>query len=120
MLDVLRTACGLADVRMIDVLYTDLEVNNGFKMPVDTNTLIPNGTFIMFPSYNDTGLGFTASGPTAEGQDAEYGINKSVNDGFIGAMFSGGAPVKYDLWANGTMMPILQEAVSTAKASVLG
>lgn len=119
-LDVLRTACGLADVRMIDVLYTDLEVNNGFKMPVDTNTLIPNGTFIMFPSFNDTGLGFTASGPTAEGQDPEYGINKSVNDGFIGAMFSGGAPVKYDLWANGTMMPILQEAVSTAKASVLG
>ena len=76
----LRTACGLADVRMIDVLYTDLEVSNGFKMPVDTNTLIPNGTFIMFPSFNDTGLGFTASGPTAEGQDAEYGINKSVND----------------------------------------
>lgn len=118
-LDVFRTSCGLSDVRMVDVLYTDLETANGFKMPVDVNTLIADGTFILFPSYNDTGLAFTASGPTAEGQDPEYEINKNVNDGFIGAMFSGGAPVKYDLWANGTMMPILQEAVSTAKASVL-
>ncbi|MBT1161213.1 major capsid protein [Bifidobacterium sp. SO1] len=118
-LDVLRTACGLSDVRMIDLIYRDLEIDNGFKMPVDVNAMIPDGTFLMFPSYNDSSLGFTASGPTVEGQDPEYEINKSVNDGFVGAMFSGGAPVKYDLWANGTMMPILQEAVSTAKASVL-
>lgn len=118
-LDVLRTSCGLTDVRMIDLLYQDLEIDNGLKLPVDTNALIAPGTFIVFPSYNDLNLGFTASGPTVEGQDPEYGINKSVNDGFIGAMFAGGAPVKYDLWANGTMMPILQEAVSTGKATVL-
>lgn len=118
-INVLMAVGDFTEIRMIDDLYLNLELDSGVKLPYDVNTLIPDSTFLMFPAFNDTGLGFTASGPTAEGQNPEYGINKSVNDGFVGAMFADGAPVKYDLWANGTMMPILQEAVSTAKASVL-
>lgn len=119
-LQVLASSCGLRDVRMIDDLYSNLEYEHKFRMPVDDmSTLIGEGTFIMFPAFHDTGLGFTASGPTAEAGDPSYEINKTVNDGFIGAMYSSSAPVKYDLWVNGTMMPILQEAVSTMNASVL-
>ncbi|KFI66538.1 major capsid protein [Bifidobacterium magnum] len=110
---------GVYDVRMIDEMYQEIETNNGFSVPLDMSTAIPDGTFVMFPAYMDTDLGFTASGPTAEAASGDYGINKSVNDGMVGAMLRHDAPVSYDLWANGTMMPVLQEAVSTAKASVL-
>ncbi|NMM93875.1 major capsid protein [Bifidobacterium oedipodis] len=110
---------GLTDVRMIDEIYENLELDNGFKMEVDTTTLIPDSTFVMFPSFNDPLLGFTADGPTAEGQDDEYGINKTVNDGLVGVLLSHTAPANYDLWVNGTALPILQEAVSTFKANVL-
>ena len=65
-------------------------------------------------------MGATLSGPTAEAQNSEYEINKSVNDGLIGAMLSHQAPLNYDIWVNGNYLPILKEAVSTFKADVLG
>lgn len=118
-LDVLRSEANLTDVRMIDVMYSDLERDHGIVLPVDINTLIPSNTFVMLPSFNDTSLGFTADGPTVEATDAEYGINKSVNDGLIACMLSDQAPVSYDVYVNGSLMPILVQAVSTAKATVL-
>ncbi|TPF92877.1 hypothetical protein BW14_06850 [Bifidobacterium sp. UTBIF-68] len=118
-ISVLAVQLGLTDVRMIDLMYEDLELDGGFKMDVDTTALIPDKTFIMFPSYNDATLGFTADGPTAEAQDAEYEINKTVNEGLIGALVSHQAPSNYDIWVNGTALPILQDAVSTFKANVL-
>lgn len=118
-LAVFASQLGLTDVRMIDLEYENLELDGGFKMDVDTATLIPEKTFVMFPSFNDPTLGFTASGPTAEAQNAEYGINKTVNDGLVAAMVSHQAPANYDLWVNGTALPVLQDAVSTFKANVL-
>lgn len=118
-LAVLDSQLGLTDVRMLDLMYEDLELDGGFKMDVDTTTLIPDKTFVMFPSFNDPSLGFTASGPTAEAQNAEYEINKSVNDGLIGVMTSHQAPANYDIWVNGSALPVLQDAVSTFKANVL-
>ncbi|NEG55464.1 major capsid protein [Bifidobacterium platyrrhinorum] len=118
-LSVLATQLGLTEVRMIDLMYEDLELDGGFKMDVDTTTLIPDKTFIMFPSYNDATLGFTADGPTAEAQNSEFEINKTVNEGLIGALISHQAPSNYDIWVNGTALPILQDAVSTFKANVL-
>ena len=118
-LSVLASQLGLTDVRMLDLEYEDLELDGGFKMDVDTTTLIPDKTFVMFPAFNDPSLGFTASGPTAEAQNSEYEINKSVNDGLVGALISHQAPANYDIWVNGTALPILQDAVSTFKANVL-
>lgn len=118
-LQVLATQSQLTSVVMLDLEYENLELDGGFKMDVDTTTLIPDKTFVMFPSFNDPTLGFTASGPTAEAQNAEYEINKSVNDGLIGIMTSHQAPANYDIWVNGTALPILQDAVSTFKANVL-
>ena len=118
-LAVLASQLGLTDVRMLDLEYEDLELDGGFKMDVDTTALIPDKTFVMFPAFNDPSLGFTASGPTAEAQNAEFEINKSVNDGLIGALISHQAPSNYDVWVNGSALPILQDAVSTFKANVL-
>lgn len=120
-LDVLRSEANLTDVRMIDVLYTDLENEQGIVLPVDVNTLIPSSTFVMLPSFNDTNLGFTADGPAAENESAEYGINKTEadNHGLIACLLSDQAPISYDVYVNGSLMPILVQAVSTAKATVL-
>ena len=65
-LGVLASQLQLNDVRMLDLEYENLELDGGFKMDVDTTTLIPDATFVMLPSFNDPTLGFTASGPTAE------------------------------------------------------
>lgn len=118
-LGVLASQLQLNDVRMLDLEYENLELDGGFKMDVDTTTLIPDATFVMLPSFNDPTLGFTASGPTAEAQNSEYEINKSVNDGLVAAMLSHQAPANYDIWVNGSALPVLQDAVSTFKANVL-
>lgn len=118
-LDYFAAQTGLTDIRMIDVLYEDLELDNGFKMNADTASMIPDKTFVMFPSFNDTTLGFTADGPTSEGADPAYELNKSVNQGMIGALLSHEAPTNYDLYVNGTALPVLVDAVSTFEADVL-
>ena len=117
--NILRERLQLTDIRYIDELYESLSLDNNFEMNVDTATLIPDSTFILFPSYNDDSLGFTASGPTAEGQDAEFELGKNVNDGLVAYMMHHYAPANYDLWVNGTALPVLQDAVSTFKAKVL-
>lgn len=114
-----RTYTPLKTVRVIDDMYTQFERDNGLLLPLNLSTVVPDGTFIMFSSFNDQTLGFTASGPTAEADDPEYEIGRSVNEGMIGVVMSEAAPVRYDLWVNGTVMPILQQAVSTFKANVL-
>jgi hypothetical protein len=118
-LDVLRTQSGIADVLLVDEAYEDLKLDNTFSMDADISEVFPDKTFILLPSFNDPTLGATVSGPTSEAQNAEYEINKSVNDGLIGAMLTHQAPLNYDIWVNGTYIPILFEAVSTFKADVL-
>lgn len=115
----LESNCGLTDVRMVDVMYEDLELDNGFKMNTDLSTLIPDKTFVMLPSFNDPTLGFTADGPTAEGADPAYELNKTVNRGMVGALLSHEAPANYDMWVNGSALPVLVDAVSTFEADVL-
>ena len=110
--NILREKFQLTDIRYIDELYESLSLDNNFEMNVDTNTLIPDSTFILFPSYNDDSLGFTADGPTAEGQDAEFELGKNVNKGLVAYMMHHYAPANYDLWVNGTALPVLQDAVS--------
>lgn len=119
-LDVLRMQSGITDVLLVDEAYEDLKLDNTFDMDADVSTAFPDKTFILLPSFNDSSLGATLSGPTAEAQNSEYEINKSVNDGLIGAMLSHQAPLNYDIWVNGNYLPILKEAVSTFKADVLG
>lgn len=118
-LDVLAQQAGLTDIRMVDDLYEGIELDNGIKMNVDLASVIPAKTFLLFPSYNDPDMGFTADGPTAEGANEEYGLNKTVNQGMVGVMVYHEAPSNYDLWANGSAMPILVEPVSTFRANVL-
>ena len=116
---VLASYAGLTSVQEIDLMYTQLERDNGILLPVAVNSLIPDKTFLMFSSFNDTTLGFTASGPTVEADDPEYGINRADNYGMIGLVMAEAAPTRYDVWVNGSYMPILQQAVSTFKANVL-
>ena len=116
---VLAAQCGLTDVREVDLTYTEVERANGIILPVAVSTLVPDNTFVMFSSYNDVNLGFTASGPTVEATNPEYEINKADNSGMIAYVLSDNAPARYDVWANGTMIPVLQQAVSTLKANVL-
>ncbi len=116
---VLASYAGLTDIQEIDLMYTQLERDNGILLPVSVNSLIPDATFLMFSSFNDMTLGFTASGPTVEAADPEYGINRADNSGMIGLVMSDAAPTRYDVWVNGSYMPILQQAVSTFKANVL-
>lgn len=116
---VLASRCGLLDIRVVDTMYTEIERANGIILPFAVETLIPDKTFIMFSSFNDINLGFTASGPTAEAQNAEYEINLPENEGLIAFVMSDNAPARYDMWVNGAMLPILKQAVSTLKADVL-
>ena len=110
---------GLTDVRLIDEMYTQVERENGFKLPVNVSTLIPDATFIMFSSFNDLNLGATYMGPTVEAATPEYEINRSDNSGMVGYVMYDNAPTRYDVWTNGSLMPILKQAVSTLKANVL-
>lgn len=118
-LGLLRSQNGITDVLLVDEAYEDLKLDNTFNMDADVATVFPDKTFILLPSFNDSTLGATVSGPTAEAQNSEYEINKKVNDGLIGAMLTHQAPLNYDIWVNGTFVPILFEAVSTFKADVL-
>ena len=118
-MDYLEQNCGLTDIRLVDVMYEDLELDNGFKMNADLSDMIPDKTFVMFPSFNDPTLGFTADGPTAEGSNPAYELNKTVNQGMVGVLLSHEAPANYDIWANGTALPVLTDAVSTFEADVL-
>ena len=52
-LGVLASQLQLNDVRMLDLEYENLELDGGFKMDVDTTTLIPDATFVM-PSPRST------------------------------------------------------------------
>ena len=110
---------GLTDVRLIDEMYTQVERENGFKLPVNVSTLIPDATFIMFSSFNDLNLGATYMGPTVEAATPEYEINRSDKSGMVGYVMYDNAPTRYDVWTNGSLMPILKQAVSTLKANVL-
>lgn len=110
---------GLTDVRLIDEMYTQVERESGFKLPVNVSTLIPEDTFIMFSSFNDTNLGATYMGPTVEAATPEYEINRADNSGMVGYVMYDNAPTRYDVWTNGALMPILKQAVSTLKANVL-
>ncbi|KAA8829333.1 major capsid protein [Bifidobacterium tissieri] len=110
---------GLTDIRMADLLYQDLCAQNGFLFPGALDDIFPENVFLMFQSFNDTGMGYTASGPTAEAQNPEYGINKSENTGLVGMLLSDNAPVGYDVYVNGSGIPVLERANSTFKAVVL-
>lgn len=115
----LEQNCGLTDIRMVDVMYEEIELDNGFKMNADLSTLIPDKTFVMLPSFNDPTLGFTADGPTAEAANPAYELNKNVNQGMVGVLLSHEAPSNYDMYANGSALPVLTDAVSTFEADVL-
>lgn len=110
---------GLSDVRLIDEMYTKVERESRFKLPVNVSTLIPDATFIMFSSFNDVNLGATYMGPTVEAATPEYEINRTDNSGMVGYVMYDNAPTRYDVWTNGALMPILKQAVSTLKANVL-
>lgn len=115
----LQNNYNLYDVRLIDEMYTQVERESQFKLPVNVSTLIPNGTFIMFSSFNDLNLGATYMGPTVEAATPEYEINRTDNSGMVGYVMYDNAPTRYDVWTNGALMPILKQAVSTLKANVL-
>lgn len=117
-LQVLSQYVGLVDVRMADVQYQDVCEKNGFLLPGGVNNLFPDNTFVLLSSFNDQNLGYTLSGPTAEAEDSIYEIGKSENSGLIGALFVTSQPVRYDVYVNGSALPILVRANSTLKATL--
>ncbi|KFI57522.1 hypothetical protein BCUN_1870 [Bifidobacterium cuniculi] len=118
--NVLESYCGLTEIRLIDEAYKSFQTTYAMRLPSFVNTLLPEGTFLMFSSFNDSALGATFVGPTGEAESAEYGLNKSVNTGLVGAVLSDTAPLRYDTYITGTMMPILVQSNNTFQASVLG
>lgn len=115
---VLSQYAGLSDVRMADLLYQDVCEKNGFLLPGGGTSLFPENTFVLLSSFNDQSLGYTLSGPTAEAVSDDYEIGKSENSGLIGALFCSGQPVRYDVYVNGSGLPVLVHANSTLKAAL--
>ena len=62
-LDVLRAQSGITDVLLVDEAYEDLKLDNTFDMDADVSTAFPDKTFVLLPSFNDSSLGATLSGP---------------------------------------------------------
>lgn len=106
---------GLTDVRMVDLEYRTL----GYKRDSGINDFYAKNTFTLLPALDSPELGFTAIGPTVEGNASDYGISTADGSGFIGLVGRQEMPVRYASYVNGSAMPVLVMPNTTLHAAVL-
>ncbi len=101
--------------------YEEFARQQKIILPGGVASFFPENTVLLLPGLNDTGLGYTALGPTAEAkQSTVYGISRQYDAGPIGAILDiPSATPGYEAYVNGTMLPVLVQSNSTFKATVL-
>ena len=118
-LGVLASQLQLNDVRMLDLEYENLELDGGFKMDVDTTTLIPDATFVMLPSFNDPTLGLPLPARPPKPRTPSMRSTRASTTVLLPPC----SPIRLRpttiSGSNGSALPVLQDAVSTFKANVL-
>ena len=112
---VLQSFTGIGQFLLADEVYQESNV----KYSTTFDSKFPATSFLMLPQLGTTAVGFTASGPTVEAGDAEYAVGKAENSGWVGAVFSTATPPAYEAYVNGSVLPVLTQANSTVRASVL-
>lgn len=113
-LGLLNEYAGISQVLIADEMYEQYFQQNR----IVRQDMFPNDTVLLLPGLGDTGIGVTAIGPTAE---AKSGIVSNPNDiGLVGVMQAtpGNTPA-YDVYVNGTVLPVLAQPDSTLKTTVL-
>lgn len=114
-LGLLNEYANISGVLLADQAYEQyFQTNKLVRIP----NMFPDDTVLFLPGLGDTGIGATAIGPTAE---AKTGIVSNPNDiGLVGVMQeTPGTVPAYDLYVNGTGLPVLAQPDSTLKATVL-
>ena len=118
---VLSSYANISDVLLVDETYEEFARQQKIILPGGVASFFPENTVLLLPGLNDTGLGYTALGPTAEAkQSTVYGISRQYDAGPIGAILDiPSATPGYEAYVNGTMLPVLVQSNSTLKATVL-
>ena len=118
---VLSSYANISDVLLVDETYEEFARQQKIILPGGVASFFPENTVLLLPGLNDTGLGYTALGPTAEAkQSTVYGISRQYDAGPIGAILDiPSATPGYEAYVNGTMLPVLVQSNSTFKATVL-
>lgn len=98
---------GIMSVCVADEVYSQygLQLPAGFTVPDDQLVLIPQ-----------VGVGHTAIGGTIEGVNADYAINQER--GFVGYVNAEDNPAGYSAIANGTAIPIVDQARQTVRVKL--
>lgn len=118
---VLSAYANINDILIADETYETYARDQRIILPGGVASFFPENTVLLLPGLNDTGLGYTALGPTAEAkQHTVYGITRQYDAGPIGAILDiPSATPGYEAYVNGTMLPVLIQSNSTFKATVL-
>ena len=111
-LNVLKSQLGIDTVVVLDEMYNTI----GVKLP--EGFTIPQSVAVLAPNLNAYDLGRTAFGTTAAAQSGAYGINNPNGMGLVGYVTSEESPVSYDATGEGTVLPVLENADLTFKATV--
>lgn len=106
---------------IVDELYEEFARAQRIILPGGATGFFPQNTIVLLPALDDSGLGFTALGPTAEAsQSADYGIARQYDAGPIGVVQNiPGSTPGYEAYVNATMLPVVVQSNSTLKATVL-
>lgn len=112
--NLLREYAEIQDVMVADREYETYFQNNNIKV----QQIFPENTALLLPGFGDTGIGVTGIGPTAE---AKTGIVSNPDDLGLAALVQDtpGSVPAYDVYVTGSALPILAQANSTLKATVL-
>lgn len=118
--NVLSQYANITSVTIIDELYEDYARKQKIVLPGGVKSYFPENTVLLLPGLGDTGIGYTALGPTAEAKTSSYGIKREYNAGPVGVVQDIAASTPgYEAYANVTALPVLVQSNSTFKATVL-
>lgn len=118
---VMSAYANVTDVLIVDEAYERYARQQRIILPGGVASFFPEDTILLLPGLDDTGIGYTALGPTAEAkQSSVYGITRQYDAGPIGVILdSPSAAPGYEAYVNGTALPVLEQSNSTLKATVL-
>lgn len=112
LLAVLKSQAGIDTVVVLDEMYTNI----GVKLP--DGFTVPQNTVVLTASLTAYELGRTVFGTTAAAQSAEYNISNPNGMGLVGYVTSDAVPPTYDAVAEGTVLPVLENADLTFKSVI--
>lgn len=116
--NVLSQYAGITDVLVADTAYADYAKANSINLPGGVKSYFPANTVLLLPGLTGGLVGDTRIGPTAEQVSAAYGL--STQTGISAAVFPGfNNTPGWDVYATGTMLPVIRMANSTLTATVL-